>query len=117
MKNKYSILFIITLIIICSACNPPAPPERKGLTEKHNYIVLLDLSDRLIIQDDQATRDKSIIKALYDIFEQKVKKDLYIRSRDEIKVIIAPQRGSKLQREIFEDKLYVNMESIKKVNV
>jgi len=49
------------------------------------------------------------------MFEQKVKKDLYIKSRDEIKVVIAPQRGSGLRADTYEDQLYVNMENIKNV--
>ena len=82
---------------------------------KHNYIILLDLSDRLIVQPDQPERDKEIIKAIYTMFEQKVKKDLYIKSRDEIKVVIAPQRGSGLRTDTYEDQLYVNMGNIKNV--
>jgi len=82
---------------------------------KHNYIILLDLSDRLIVQPEQPERDKEIIKAIYSMFEQKVKKDLYIKSRDEIKVVIAPQRGSGLRTDTYEDQLYVNMGNIKNV--
>lgn len=79
---------------------------------KHNYIILLDLSDRIIVQDNQPARDKQIILSIYDKFLGRVKKDLYIRSRDEIKVVIAPQRGDRLRTDVFEDRLYVNMESI-----
>ena len=82
---------------------------------KHNYIVLLDLSDRLIVQANQPERDKEIIKELYNIFESRVKKNLYIKSRDEIKVVMAPQKGSKVNREEFEDRLYVNMDKIKNI--
>lgn len=110
-KWKITILFAIAAMI---ACRPPAP-VKKGLSEKHNYIILLDLSDRLIVQPDQPARDKEIIRAIYTMFEDRVKKDLYIRSRDEIKVVIAPQRGSRLRTDIYEDKLYVNMETIPKV--
>jgi hypothetical protein len=49
------------------------------------------------------------------LFEEKVKKDLYIKSRDEIKVVIAPQLGSNIKTEIFEEELYTNIESIKNV--
>ncbi len=82
---------------------------------KHNYIILVDLSDRLIVQENQPERDKQIIRNLYSLFEEKVRRDLYIKSRDEIKVVIAPQLGSGLRREVFEDRLYVNMENINHV--
>jgi hypothetical protein len=37
---------------------------------------------------------------------------LYLKSRDEIKVVVAPQIGSGLATQNFEDKLYVNMKNI-----
>jgi hypothetical protein len=106
--------YTLTAILMLVACQPPAP-AKKTLTIKHNYIVLLDLSDRLIVQPDQPARDKELIKAIYQMFEQKVRKDMYIKSRDEIKVVIAPQRGAGLRADIYEDKLYVNMNDIKSV--
>ena len=97
-------------------CNIPAPKnKKKKLTSKHNYIVLLDLSDRLIVQENQPERDKEIIKELYKLYEDRVKKNLYIKARDEIKVVIAPQKGSQLKKEVFEDQLYVNMDNIKNI--
>jgi hypothetical protein len=89
--------------------------SKKTVKVKHNYIVLLDLSDRLIVQDKQPERDKEIIRELYKLFENRVKRNLYIKSRDEIKVVMAPQKGTRLSREVFEDKLYVNMENIKNI--
>ncbi len=109
MNLRNSLLLICALWVV--ACQPPAP-KKKTLSVKHNYIILVDLSDRIIVQPDQPARDKEIIEAIYNIFEQKVKKDLYIKSRDEIKVVIAPQKGSGLQTDVFEEKLYVNMGSI-----
>jgi hypothetical protein len=105
---------LIAATIIFAACQPPAQ-QKKSLTVKHNYIILLDLSDRLIVQPDQPARDKELIKSIYEIFEQQVKKDMYIKSRDEIKVVIAPQRGAGLRTDLYEDKLYVNMDDIKAV--
>ncbi|MGD2035260.1 MAG: hypothetical protein PVF73_09410 [Bacteroidales bacterium] len=111
LKRTIPLCFLLAMLI---SCQPPAPKKR-SVSEKHNYIILLDLSDRLIVQPEQPARDKEIVKAIYGLYENKVKKDLYIKSRDEIKVVIAPQRGSGLRTDIYEDKLYVNMESIKNV--
>jgi hypothetical protein len=66
----------------------------------------------LIVQRDQPQRDKQIIKGLYNVFETQVKRDLYIKSRDEFRVVIAPQAGNGLRRDDFEDRLYVNMNNI-----
>lgn len=94
------------------SCMPPQEKKDAAITEKHNYIILLDLSDRLIIQDNQPERDKELIKFLYTQFEDRVRKNLYIRSRDEIKVVIAHQKGSNLKNEVYEDSLYVNIDNI-----
>lgn len=115
MKTVCSYVVAMVLLLF-AGCKLPTPPEKKKEASlKHNYIILLDLSDRLIIQDNQPERDKEIIKTLYSMFEQKVKKELYIKSRDEIKVVMAPQRGSGLKRDMFEDRLYVNMENVENV--
>ena len=118
-KNKINTLvayFTVLVMLFIGSCNMPAPKNKqKKLTTKHNYIVLLDLSDRLIIQENQPERDKKIIKELYRLYEDRVKKNLYIKARDEIKVVIAPQKGSQLNKEVFEDQLYVNMDNIKNI--
>jgi hypothetical protein len=94
---------------------PPQEEKEIAPVVKHNYIILLDLSDRLIVQDNQSERDKELIKQIYTLFEERVREHLYLRSRDEIRVVIAPQRGAGLQNEIYEDSLYTNMESIPSV--
>ena len=114
MKNLSKIVLFVISVILFDSCNAP-PPAKAELKEKYNYIILLDLSDRLIVQENQPARDLDIIKHIYGIFEEKVKKSLYIKSRDEIKVVIAPQKGSGLATHIFEDRLYVNMDNIKNV--
>jgi hypothetical protein len=106
---------MLTLLALV-ACKLPAPDKKPAKVRvKHNYIVLLDLSDRLIVQPNQPQRDKQIIESLYSVFEEKVRRDLYIKSRDEFKVVIAPQLGTGLHRDDFEDRLYVNMNNINNV--
>lgn len=113
--------WLMWLVLLCMlayvlfSCKLPAPEKKNTARVKNNFIVLVDLSDRLIVQPDQPARDKQIIKSLYAMFEEKVKKDLYIKSRDEIKVVIAPQVGSGMKRDVFEDRLYVNMENLNNV--
>jgi hypothetical protein len=94
------------------SCMPPQEEKELPTPVKHNYIILLDLSDRLIVQDNQPERDIELIKQIYTLFEERVRKQLYIRSRDEIRVVIAPQRGADLRSEIYEDSLYTNIENI-----
>lgn len=116
-RNKNIALALCSVVMVAvMSCNLPAPEKKvKPMRVKHNYIVLLDLSDRLIVQANQPQRDKQIIRSLYSAFESKVKKDLYIKSRDEFRVVIAPQLGAGLRRDDFEDRLYVNMNNISNV--
>ena len=107
---KYIPVFIVMLLL--ASCMPPQEGKEISTPVKHNYIILLDLSDRLIVQDDQSERDKELIKQIYTLFEERVRKQLYLRSRDEIRVVIAHQRGAGLKSEVYEDSLYTNMENI-----
>jgi len=113
MKTRKYIAIVGSCLLFLSltTCKPPAPKD-KQLRVKNNFIVLLDLSDRIIVQPNQLERDKEIIHHIYSLFEKNVKENLYIKSRDEIKVVIAPQKGADLPTEIFEDRLYVNMDNV-----
>jgi hypothetical protein len=84
----------------------------KSSSKSHNYIVLLDLSDRIIKKNDQIERDKLIINHIYDSFEKSVRSNLFVKSKDQIKIVIAPQKGSKLDVSKFESDLYIKMQTI-----
>jgi hypothetical protein len=114
-RNIAWLVWWMLVVFILVSCKLPAPEKKNGTRVKNNFIVLLDLSDRLIVQPDQPARDKQIVKSLYSLFEDKVRKDLYIKSRDEIKVVIAPQVGSGMKRDVFEDRLYINMKNLNNV--
>ena len=103
---------VIMVMLLLASCMPPQEEKEISTAVKHNYIILLDLSDRLIIQDNQPERDKELIKHIYTLFEERVRKHLYLRSRDEIKVVIAHQRGAGLKSEVYEDSLYIDIENI-----
>lgn len=117
MKNRRMVSILpLILVMLPAGCRLPAPEKKEtAVRVKHNYIILLDLSDRLIVQDRQPQRDQQIVHELYQVFEDRVRQNLYIKSRDEIKVVIAPQLGAGLNRNLFEDRLYVNMENIPNV--
>lgn len=68
----------------------PPPP-------RDNYIVLLDLSDRILFNNQQQVpKDISVIKSVYGVFKSRLNaKDpthLYYNLNDKLKVLIAPQR-------------------------
>lgn len=112
MKKLIQYIPIALFLLLLASCMPPQEDKEISTPVKHNYIILLDLSDRLIVQVNQPERDKELIRHIYTLFEDRVRKHLYLRSRDEIKVVIAHQRGAGLQNEVFEDSLYISMENI-----
>jgi len=112
MKHSIRYFPVFLALLLLGSCMPPQEEKIVNTAVKHNYIILLDLSDRLIVQDNQSERDKELIKHIYTIFEERVKNQLYLRARDEIKVVIAHQRGAGLQSEVYEDSLFINIENI-----
>ena len=109
MKQLIKYIPVILVMLLLASCMPPQEEKEVSTAVKHNYIILLDLSDRLIVQDNQPERDKELIKHIYTIFEERVRSQLYLRSRDEIMVVIAHQRGADLKSEVYEDSLYINI--------
>lgn len=91
MKNSISLLFIIILIFLILLYLIIGKKENKKIKSiVNNFIILLDLSDRLNKQN-QIEKDKEIIKGIFDIFEKQVKNKQYIGSKDIIKILVAPQ--------------------------
>ena len=112
MKKLIQYVPVTMVMLLLVSCMPPQEVKETSIPVKHNYIILLDLSDRLIVQDNQPERDKELIRYLYTLFEERVRKHLYLRSRDEIKVVIAHQRDAGLKSEIYEDSLYIDIENV-----
>ena len=112
MKQLIRIIPVFLVMVLLASCLPPKEEKKLTVPVKDNFIILLDLSDRLIVQDNQPERDKELIRYLYPLFEERVRANLYLRSRDEIRVVVAPQRGAGLKSEVFEDSLYINMDNI-----
>jgi hypothetical protein len=81
----------------------PVPPR--------NYVVLLDLSDR-ILQSNQPRRDRELVQAVFAEFEQHVRQQFIINSTDRFCVVIAPQKGVRYQPEAFMDSLYLDLNRV-----
>jgi hypothetical protein len=83
-------------------------------TEKspEQFIVLLDLSDR-IIKPGQVDADKQLIKKSFEEFEKKVHTHLVINSRDRFQVCIAPQKNLPFDKDIESQALTLDLSTIK----
>lgn len=76
------------------------------------YIVLLDLSDR-ITQPGQIEADKRIILKTFEEFEKKVHAHLVINSKDRFQVCIAPQKNLPFDKDVISETLTLDLSSIK----
>lgn len=112
MNPKNSLRFLGTLLValVCSCGNvgpADAPPVRPV-----NYIVLLDLSDRLL-QPSQSASDQALIATVFAHFRKTVfEKKLVINSKDKFRVVIAPQPGVAYNPDAFMSELHLDMEPL-----
>ena len=83
---------------------------------KENYIVLLDLSDRILNNNQQqVAKDFSVVKCIYAAFRSKLNsKDpthLYYNVNDKLKLLVAPQKTTPPSLYELAGNLRVEMES------
>lgn len=103
------IYFIILLLAACSGVTTEPGTERAAQKrERDNYVILLDLSDRLLNQG-QAQQDQEIIAAIFNSFKQKYHQKLNFMSNDRIKVVIAPQEKASYKAHQFANELYLDL--------
>ncbi|HUR11181.1 MAG TPA: hypothetical protein VM012_07415 [Flavitalea sp.] len=98
------IYLIVFVLFFSQGCNDvqDAIAEAKRETPvipKENYIVLLDLSDRILFNNQQqVARDFTVVKCIYAVFKSKLNsKDpthLYYAVNDKLKLLIAPQKST-----------------------
>lgn len=115
VSHKVWIVSIFVLIsIVFYSCNGeteetiiPKKPDDK-VADK-NYIVLLDLSDRLL-SSNQVERDIQLITKVFDGFYDHVRyKKFFIKSNDKFKIVFAKQSGIPYSKSEEENKLYLDM--------
>jgi len=104
MKRIFYI--ILSVVSILAACKDI--PDNAAVLKPINYIVLLDLSDRLLVHG-QVKRDINIIESVYFQFCDQVRKNLVINSKDKFQVLIATQQKINYNPSDFQDKLYIDM--------
>lgn len=118
---KY-ILTIIAFSIILYSCKTQAR-ETATIKKSNNYVVIIDLSDRIIQRQDQVEIDTTAVKAIFKKFEESVQQNLTVKSSDKFSLRIIPQTRSSLPVGFFENSLSIDMgkfsaaEKLKNLNV
>jgi hypothetical protein len=97
-------LFILGL----SSCSS-LDDVNNSATLRNNYIVILDLSDRIIQRQDQIDIDTTAIRAVFEKFEKSVQGNLIVKSADRFSIRIIPQKNSTLPASVYENSLSIDM--------
>ena len=109
-KIKLSLMTILIFTIV--SCNSKDQKSKEiEITKPSNYTIVLDLSDRLL-ETGQAEKDIAIIEEAFKIFESVAKKNLILSSKDRFTIKLIPQRGSKLNWNLYENKLQLSLDKI-----
>ena len=101
-------MILICVTLVFDACISNAR-EYTNVTKNDNYVVLLDLSDRIIQKPDQVDIDTNAITAVFKKFENSVQRNMVVKSGDKFAIRIIPQKNSNLSENMFENVLSIDM--------
>ena len=102
------ILITLSIIAELCSCNTQAT-DQSNFSKNNNYVVILDLSDRIIQNADQADIDTNAIRAVFERFEKSVQNQLVVKSGDKFSIRIIPQKFSSLPGNTFENNLSIDL--------
>lgn len=103
MKNLFTIALIIILGINTNCFAGKGPTQ-------YNFVVVLDLSDRLLTPG-QVEKDKQLIQTAFNSFYERVKTEhAYILSKSSFKIAIPRQRNSSLNTSFYMDALSITLD-------
>ena len=117
MKNLFT-LFLLFFLVSCedNTVDNKSPIQR-------NVIVLLDLSDRIIVNKNQPYLDKQTITSIVDVFLNSIKDTIihYDKNfgliKDKFRLRIADQKGMRFDKRPFEESLQFDFSNNNQENV
>ena len=98
-------------ILVLWGCSSRKADEKANAVKPLNLLVLLDLSDRLLTPG-QVTRDTQLLRHIYHGFENRVRRQFFINSKDRLQLLVAPQRSLPGVIERIEGKLRIYMPEV-----
>ena len=111
MKNITLHYILITTLILSSCGSKKEINKETASLKPSNYTIVLDLSDRLL-EPGQTAKDIAIIEEAFIKFELIARKSLILTSKDRFTIKLIPQRGSKLNWNLYENKLQISLDKI-----
>lgn len=107
MKN---VLYILSTIFTASIFLTSCGNEEQNIPKKPtNYIVVLDLSDRILLPE-QLDKDFYLIEKYFKSFEGNSRRNLVLTSKNRFSVKIIPQKNSPLNINHYEDLLQIYLD-------
>lgn len=102
------ILFYISIIIVFYSCQTIAADKNINPISD-NFLVILDLSDRLIHNPQQVDFDTSAISAVFQKFEKSVQRNIVVKSNDKFSIRIIPQTNSRIDINNLQNSLSIDL--------
>jgi len=118
MNTKIGFKEVFLLIIIgllLSGCNntesnpKESPKSILNNTKSLNVLILLDLSDRIVVQEGQIDRDKELLKHIASEMVNVIRENRVDESKEIFKISIAEQNNIPYSTLPFHDSLYFKM--------
>jgi hypothetical protein len=107
---KSNIIFAVVALFMIS-CSQQEEQTAVTTKQPENFIVMLDLSDRLL-NPGQIDQDIELVYHLFEKYETSVRGNLIINSKDIFRIVIAPQEGMGINASQIESSFYLDMEKI-----
>jgi hypothetical protein len=112
MKRLLYLLSLICISVHFYACNDGKAEQNKQVSTSKKYIILIDLSDRLL-QPIQPAKDIAVFNGVFDAFLRAVEDNMIIRSNDKFITRILFQKNSSLDFETYSDSLSLDLSNYK----
>ena len=107
MKTIYhNTILLASILLLFTSCGCE---EVKVEKKPENYVVLLDLSDRILVPE-QLDKDFTLIETTFKSFEKQARQNLVISSKDRFSIKIIPQKNSPLNVNYYEDLLQLYLD-------
>ena len=105
---QYPFFILVAFALMLNSCSKA---QNNAPARSENYVILLDLSDRLLAPH-QDKQDIVSILTVFEVFEKKVYRRLIVNSKDKFCVRIIPQEDSPLDTDSLNNLLMIDMSAL-----
>lgn len=103
-----STLLLLVAQLLTGCASEPATTSPPSRLRRDSYVILLDLSDRLL-QPGQLSRDTALIGQVLATYQAGVVQKLFVGSADRLKIVLAPQASHSAAVQQLAQGLYLDL--------